>query len=89
MASHNDGFSRLPNAEKVLEIRNAFQDGTILVIRVWLLPTPVPPSLHRFKYSFFFGRPGGRLVLFDNERGKGDHILNRRPTASTWMSKRI
>ena len=22
---------------------------------------------------FFFGRPGERLVLFDNERGKGDH----------------
>ncbi len=35
---------------------------------------PVPPSSHRFKYSFFYGRPGERLVLFDNERGKGDHV---------------
>ncbi len=34
---------------------------------------PVPPSRHRFKYSCFHGRPGKRLVLFDNERGKGDH----------------
>jgi len=30
-------------------------------------------SLRRFIGSFFFGRPGVRLVLFDNERGKGDH----------------
>jgi hypothetical protein len=26
-----------------------------------------------FKYSLFYGRPGEVLVLFDNERGKGDH----------------
>ena len=32
----------------------------------------MPPSRH-LKYAFFFGRPGQRLVLFDNERGKGDH----------------
>ena len=63
----------MPRAEKILDIRNEFQDGTMLVIRVWLVPSPVPPSAHRFKYSFFFGRPGERLVLFDNERGKGDH----------------
>ncbi|MEJ1978933.1 MAG: DUF6516 family protein [Acetobacteraceae bacterium] len=44
-----------------------------LHIRVWLIPAPVPPSPHHFKYSFFYGRPGVRLVLFDNERGKGDH----------------
>jgi hypothetical protein len=36
-------------------------------IRVWLVSAPVPPSQHRFKYSFFYGRPGVRLVLFDNE----------------------
>lgn len=32
----------------------------------------VPPSEHRFKYSLFYGRPGERIVLYDNERG-GDH----------------
>jgi hypothetical protein len=26
-----------------------------------------------FKYSLFYGRPGELVVLFDNERGKGDH----------------
>lgn len=60
-------------AQKILDIRNEFADGTLIVIRVWLVSEAVPPSPHRFKYAFFFGRPGQRLVLFDNERGKGDH----------------
>jgi hypothetical protein len=33
----------------------------------------VPPSRHRLKYSLFYGRPGERVVGYDNERGKGDH----------------
>jgi hypothetical protein len=37
------------------------------------VPQPVPPSEHRFKYALFYGRPGERTVLYDNERGKGDH----------------
>ncbi len=40
-------------------------DGSFLVIRVWRVAESVPPSKHRFKYSFFYGRPGERLVLFD------------------------
>ena len=43
-------------------------------MRIWEVPSPVPPSTHLFKYSLFYGRPGKRLVLFDNERGKGDHV---------------
>ena len=64
----------MAKAEKVLDVRSVFGDGALLVIRVWLVLEPVPPSAHRFKYSFFYGRPGVRLVLFDNERGKGDHV---------------
>ena len=63
----------MAKAEKVLDIRNVFEDGSLVVIRVWLVAEPAPPAAHRFKYSFFYGRPGVRLVLFDNERGKGDH----------------
>ena len=37
------------------------------------MPAPVPPSEHRFKYSCLNGRPGERVVLYDNELGKGDH----------------
>jgi hypothetical protein len=25
------------------------------------------------KYSLFYGRPGQRLIGYDNERGRGDH----------------
>ncbi|MGC2785730.1 MAG: DUF6516 family protein [Roseiarcus sp.] len=63
----------MPKAEKILDVRNVFDDGSLLIIRVWRVVDPVPPSPHLFKYSFFYGRPGERLVLFDNERRKGDH----------------
>ena len=63
----------MPKAEKILDVRNVFDDGSFLIMRVWRVVAPVPPSAHQFKYSFFYGRPGERLVLFDNERGKGDH----------------
>ncbi len=42
-------------------------------MRIWNVPEPVPPSAHRLKYSLFYGKTGARLVLYDNERGKGDH----------------
>lgn len=49
-------------------------DDTYLKERViWRLPTPVPGSLHPYKYRFFFGRSGHRIIGYDNERGKGDH----------------
>ena len=47
--------------------------GYILQGRIWGVPIEVPGSRHRFKYSLFFGRPGERTVLYDNERLKGDH----------------
>jgi hypothetical protein len=40
---------------------------------IWRVPTSVPPTKHGLKYSLFYGRPGQRLVGYDNERGKGDH----------------
>jgi hypothetical protein len=43
---------------------------------VWDVPKQVAGSLHRFKYSLFYGYPGHRIVGYDNvrgERGKGDH----------------
>jgi hypothetical protein len=49
-----------------------FPDGAILEIRIWSVPTPVPPSANGFRYALFYGHPGHRLI-YDNERGKGDH----------------
>jgi len=63
----------VPKARKESDSTLLFPDGSILRIRVWEIAAPVPPSEHRFKYSCFYGRPGERVILYDNERGKGDH----------------
>lgn len=60
-------------AELLFEQRVDFEDGAILEIVYWRVPSPVPPSIHNLKYSLFYGRPGTREVGYDNERGKGDH----------------
>ena len=64
----------MTRAVLIFEERDVRADGTIVQMRIWRVPVPVPPSKHEFKYSLFFGRPGERIVLFDNERGKGDHM---------------
>lgn len=48
--------------------------GIIVEMTIWRVPTPVPPSTHGLKYSLFYGRAGQRIIAFDNERGKGDHM---------------
>jgi hypothetical protein len=53
--------------------KRVFDDGAILEMRLWEVAEPVPGSRHRLKYSLFYGRPGERLIGYDNERGKGDH----------------
>jgi hypothetical protein len=55
---------------KTKEVRD---DGTIIEIVIWAVPAPIQPCSHSFKYSLFLGRPGIRLVGYDNEQGKGDH----------------
>lgn len=60
-------------ATLVIRDRRILQDGAIVEIVVWKVPTPVPPTEHGWKYRLFYGRTGQRLVGYDNERGKGDH----------------
>ena len=60
-------------ATLIIQDKLLFEDGAILAVKVWLVPAAVPPSHHPFKYSLFYGRPGHRLIGYDNERGKGDH----------------
>jgi len=43
-------------------------------IVIWQVPTPVPPTTHGYKYRLVYIRDGVRVVGFDNERGKGDHM---------------
>ena len=63
----------MPLAELIFEDKEVLEDGSLIQMRIWRVPKAVPPSAHMFKYSLFYGRPGAMIVLFDNERGKGDH----------------
>ena len=57
----------------VIRERIVFADGALIEMKVWLVPKAVAPSKHCLKYSLFYGRPGQRLIGYDNERGRGDH----------------
>ena len=77
-------------AQATLIIRERRIDGSggIVDIKVWRVPTPVPPGEHDYKYSLYYGRNGERIIGFDNERGKGDHFHIRgseRPFAFTTL----
>ncbi len=61
-------------AERLLRFREVYDDGAILDAVLWRLPEPVPGCSHSFKYRLFYGYPGRRVLGFDNERGKGDHL---------------
>ena len=60
-------------AELLFQQRIAYDDGAIVEMLIWRVPSSVPPSTHGLKYSLFYGRPGLREIGYDNERGKGDH----------------
>jgi hypothetical protein len=60
-------------AELLLHERIDYDDGGIVEMTLWRVPSPVPPSTHDLKYSLFYGRAGIKEVGYDNERGKGDH----------------
>jgi hypothetical protein len=61
------------DAVPVLDRKQHVAGGYIIEIVIWSVPQPVPGSRHSYKYRLFFGRPGHRIVGYDNERGKGDH----------------
>jgi len=60
-------------AELLQRDRFDFDDGTILEVVIWRVPKPVLGSNHPYKYRLFYGRPGQRIVGYDNEHPKGDH----------------
>ena len=60
-------------ADLVICERVVFSDGNLAEMVVWLVPEPVPPSRHRFKYRLVYIVEGRRILGYDNERGKGDH----------------
>ena len=69
--------------------KHRFDDGCILEMLLWELDKPVFGSRHPLKYSLYYGRPGMRLVGYDNERGKGDHRhMGEKQEAYTFVSVR-
>ena len=64
----------MARATVIIRERRVDSLGGILEIVVWRVPKPVPPSGHDLKCSLYYGRGGERLVGFDNERGKSDHM---------------
>lgn len=63
----------MQRARRILHRKRHYDDGTISELTLWLVPEPVRGSRHPFRYRLFYGRSGVRLVLYDNEPGKGDH----------------
>jgi hypothetical protein len=63
----------MPKAKLIFKDHYTFDDGDIVEMTIWQVPSPVSPSEHPFKYSLFYGHKGERIVGYDNERGKGDH----------------
>lgn len=63
----------MAKAVLLLHRKRHYDDGAISELKLWLVPAPVAGSVHRLKCSLFYGYPGGRVVAYDNERGKGDH----------------
>jgi hypothetical protein len=58
-------------AELLFHERIDYDDGSIVEMKLWRVPLPIPPTTHGLKYSLFYGRTGVREVGYDNERGKG------------------
>ncbi len=61
------------SAVLIESLKLALEGGAIVQIKVWRLDHPTGERPHGLKYSLFYGRPGERIVGYDNERGKGDH----------------
>ena len=60
-------------AVSIVKRRVADANGGFAEYVVWLLPEPLPPSEHPYKYRLAYVVNGRCVVRYDNERGKGDH----------------
>ena len=61
-------------ARTIIRFKRLFRDGAIVEVVVHEVPGSVPGSLHGFKYRLVYVVDGARVIGFDNERGKGDHM---------------
>ncbi|MCJ2125442.1 DUF6516 family protein [Methylobacterium sp. J-077] len=66
----------MARAPLLIDAKKVYADGSILQLKLWDLKPPdrVPGSAHGLKYSLFYGRESLRILAYDNEAGKGDHV---------------
>ncbi len=60
-------------ATPIYRFEQDFDDGAMVRMVIWQVPSPVPPAEHPYKYRLVYLEGGQRVIGFDNERGKGDH----------------
>lgn len=60
-------------AKLLLNERHIISKDAFVEIVVWRLPSPIPGSLHGFKYRLALVVKGVCVLRYDNELGKGDH----------------
>ena len=60
-------------AAPILNKRVADAKGGFAEYVVWLLPEPLPPSEHRYKYRLAYVMNRQCVIRYDNERGKCDY----------------
>lgn len=61
-------------AKLLFRQRQQLTESVLWEAVVWQVPNPVEPSQHDYKYSLVLIENGVRVLGFDNERGKGDHL---------------
>ena len=66
-------YNAIMKARRIVREKIAYSATELVELVVWQVPTPVPPSLHDFKYRLVYIIKGERVLGYDNERGKGDH----------------
>jgi hypothetical protein len=59
-------------AELIYRFEQDFDDGAMMRMVIWSVPSPLPPSEHPNKYRLLYLENGIRVIGIDNERGKVD-----------------
>ena len=65
------------NAALIVRERMPFGDDAFAEMVLWKLSSPVPGSLHPYKYRLAFVLRDECVLRYDNETGKGDHRHTR------------
>lgn len=57
----------------LVRTRVVYADSAFAELVLWRLPSPMPGSVHEFKYRLAYVVDGVCVLRYDNEAGKGDH----------------